>query len=302
MFFLYVSGIDSAFSYAEALVTNIIDAHRGKVSRPLVAGLVCLFGALISAIFTTNFGWILFDLVDHYISNYLILAVGLMQCVSVGWFFEKDSTAAMSPDHAKSLKWMGILYWIPMVTTVFYSNFAFGADAIFITAYVVIGEVAIALYVSWWVSDMQARHWYHEIMLCGVDKLSMSITSLSNPDGSRSWWMIIFEGYFAVMIKFVNPTFLSYLILNNLKADLDSPYAEQPQEMQVYATTFLFAAYILIIAALFICDFPELFEHPVHLEFNADNMYAANLRAADSLASGDGTKVRPAGGIEMNST
>ena len=101
---------------------------------------------------------------------------------------------------------------------------------------------------------MKSRIWYHEIMLCGVDKLSMSITSLSNADGSRSWWMLVFEGYFGVMIKFANPAVLTFLIIQNLKADLDSPYAEQPQEMQVYATTFLFAAYAVIIGALFICD------------------------------------------------
>jgi neurotransmitter:Na+ symporter, NSS family len=78
MLFLYLSGIDSAFSYAESLVTNIIDAHKGVVSRPLVAFGVCFLGILISIVFTTNFGWILFDLVDHYISNYLILLVGLL--------------------------------------------------------------------------------------------------------------------------------------------------------------------------------------------------------------------------------
>lgn len=130
---------------------------------------------------------------------------------------------------------------------------------------------------------MRSRIWYHEIMLCGVDKLSMSITSLSNADGSRSWWMLVFEGYFAVMIKFANPAVLFFLIIQNLKADMDSPYAEQPQEMQVYATTFLFAAYALIVGALFICDYPELFEHPVDLEFQADNMYAGKLKMQDRV-------------------
>jgi hypothetical protein len=35
-------------------------------------------GMALSAVFTTNFGWILFDLVDHYMSSYIIIAVGLM--------------------------------------------------------------------------------------------------------------------------------------------------------------------------------------------------------------------------------
>jgi len=48
--------------------------------------------------------------------------------------------------------------------------------------------------------------------------------------------------------------------------------------MQVYATTFLFAAYAVIIGALFICDYPELFEHPVDLEFMADQKFADALK------------------------
>lgn len=102
---------------------------------------------MISLLFTTNFGWVLFDLVDHYISNYLILAVGLMQCVSCGWFFERDSTANMSPAHAKSLKWMHWLYWFPMVTIAFYANFAFEAS-FEIGVYLIFITTLFALFVS----------------------------------------------------------------------------------------------------------------------------------------------------------
>jgi hypothetical protein len=225
MFFMYISGIDSAFSYCESLVTNILDYTKDQGHRPAVAFLVCFFGAIISLIFTTNFGWVLFDLVDHYISNYLILAVGFFQCVAVGWFFERHTTAIMSERHAKSLRWMHICYWFPMVILAFYANFAF-QERFEIGVYLIFVTTLIALFISWRVSGMRARIWYHEIMLCGVDKLSMSITSLSNADGSRSWWMILFEGYFAIMIKFANPAVLLFLIIQNLKADMDVPYAE----------------------------------------------------------------------------
>lgn len=118
-----------------------------------------------------------------------------------------------------------------MIIINFYSNFVFGSGGMLITTYVVLLFVLISFYVSFKVSEMNSRIWYHEILLCGVDKLSMSITVLSNKDGSRSWWMIVFEGYFAMAIKFINPAVLVYLIFNNMKADLDDPYAEQPQEM-----------------------------------------------------------------------
>jgi SNF family Na+-dependent transporter len=80
---LYVAGIDSAYSYVESLVCNILDHFRVNTTQHLgqrigVTAFVCIMGIALSAIFTTNFGWILFDLVDHYMSSYIVIAVGLM--------------------------------------------------------------------------------------------------------------------------------------------------------------------------------------------------------------------------------
>lgn len=80
---LYVAGIDSAFSYVESLVCNILDHFRVNTTnhvgqRIATTAFVCVMGIALSAVFTTNFGWVLFDLVDHYMSSYIIIAVGLM--------------------------------------------------------------------------------------------------------------------------------------------------------------------------------------------------------------------------------
>jgi len=273
--FMFVAGIDSAVSYAEAFVTNIVDQY--KWNRQVAAAVVCVGGIILSAIFCTSFGWVLFDLVDHYISSYIVIGVGLMQAISVGWLFEKETTAAVSPGHAASLKWMGIIYWFFTITIAFYANFGFkdfkaaGLISIFITT-------CIALAVSKKVSRLPFRSWYHEIVLCGVDKVSMSITSISNEDGSRSWWMVPFEAYFGVCIKFVTPVALIWLLCENLEADLASPYAEQPELMQMYSSIIVFITIILIFGPMFVCDYPEIFDHDVNLEFMADNIYAMNLR------------------------
>ena len=47
--------------------------------------------------FCTNWGWIMFDLIDHYLSDYGVILVGLLQCISVGWVFEASSTANKTP-------------------------------------------------------------------------------------------------------------------------------------------------------------------------------------------------------------
>lgn len=266
---LFIASITSAFSYVESMVTNIVDEF--KANRTGSAFFVCFTGAILSLFFTSNFGWVLFDLVDHYITGYIILGVALMQCVSVGWCFENGSTAAMSPDHAKSLKWLAIMYWFPMVTLSFYANFAF-AEKFEIGIILIMVTSFISLGVSYYVvkDKFKSISWYHEIMLCGVDKLSMSITSLSN-NGERSGWMIVFEGYFGLMIKFVNPACLTFMLIQNLAADLNSPYAEQPPQMQVYGTMFCYVIMLVFVGALFLCDYPEKFWHDVNKEFDADN-------------------------------
>jgi NSS family neurotransmitter:Na+ symporter len=97
MFSLFIASIDSAFSYVESVVTNIIDEF--KIGRVAASASVCMIGIVLSLFFTSNFGWVFFDLCDHYITSYIVLGAALMQCVSVGWVFERESTAKMSPAH-----------------------------------------------------------------------------------------------------------------------------------------------------------------------------------------------------------
>lgn len=237
MLLLYVAGIDSAWSYIEALITNMLDHFKMNsmtenregvnhgMKRVGAAFLVVILGMGLTAVFTTNFGWILFDLVDHYISSYIIVAVGFMQCVAVGWLFEYETTAAVSLEHTRSLRYLGIIFWLPTCLTCFYTN-AVIPDYQWIGAIIIVFFTMVAFCCSYKVSKMSFGSWYHEILLCGVDKLSMSITSLSNADQSRSFWMPIFELYFGVCIKFVNPAALLFMFCSNLITDIESPYAE----------------------------------------------------------------------------
>ena len=134
----------------------------------------------------------------------------------MGWIFEYETTAKVSPAHSKSLKIIAITYWLPVVVFSFYANFSF-------EEYRFIGLICIAictmlgLLVSKIKSGMPFNSWYHEVVLQGVDKLSMSITSLSNADGSRSFWMLPFESYFGISIKFINPACLFFILMHNLE-------------------------------------------------------------------------------------
>ena len=212
-FYLFICGIDTAFSFIEGVVTNIVDALDWQ--RWKAALLVCAIGVAFSAMFTTNYGWVLFDMTEHYILAYIVISVGLLQCIAVGWLFEYETTAVISIEHRNSLRVMTISFWIPNILICFYTNFGFDRyREVGLT--LVIFTTLIGLFFSFKASKMQFNSWYHEIVLCGVDKLSMSITSLTNDDQSRSGWMLLFEIYFGLCIKFILPTCFTFILFNNL--------------------------------------------------------------------------------------
>lgn len=76
---LFTLGIDSSFSAIEATSTVICDTEWGKkVPRMFVAFVLCTFGFCCSIPFCFNFGFTLFDVVDHYLCAYLLLTIGIL--------------------------------------------------------------------------------------------------------------------------------------------------------------------------------------------------------------------------------
>lgn len=94
-----------------------------------------------------------------------------------------------------------------------------------------IALIVCAMAVSKWFSEMPFSNWYCHVLLNGVNKIAMSVTHLSCGDGGfeRSCWMAVFEFYFGFCIKFINPAFLFYMIVENLAADLAQPYGSISQ-------------------------------------------------------------------------
>lgn len=109
---LFMLGIDSAFSMVEATSTVICDTPSGKnIPRMFVAFFLCFLGFLISIPFCTNWGYVLFDVIDHYLCAYLLIIVGIMQCFGVGWGFDAEDTMKKSDGHAASLKFLTLSFW-----------------------------------------------------------------------------------------------------------------------------------------------------------------------------------------------
>eukprot|EP00918_Siedleckia_nematoides_P060176 GHVU01131301.1.p1 GENE.GHVU01131301.1~~GHVU01131301.1.p1 ORF type:complete len:574 (+),score=126.25 GHVU01131301.1:547-2268(+) len=85
-------GIDSAFSFIEALLKNLLDTRlidRRRFKLLSVAA-ICVVGFLIGLPYNTNIGQYLLDVADHYLLTFGVVFAGLFQCVAAGWAYGLD--------------------------------------------------------------------------------------------------------------------------------------------------------------------------------------------------------------------
>jgi NSS family neurotransmitter:Na+ symporter len=85
---LVVAGISSSISIIEAFVSAYVD--KFNANRRKVATVISVLGALGSIIFTTQGGLFWLDIVDHFLTNYGLIVVGIFESILVGWLFKAD--------------------------------------------------------------------------------------------------------------------------------------------------------------------------------------------------------------------
>ena len=115
---LLLLGIDSVFSLVEALNAAILDRAKHISIAKLSLG-ACLTLAIAGIIFTTNSGLYFLDIVDHFVTSYNLLLVGICQSILVGWVYgaEKMRRYINQVSDWQVGKWwnVAIKYIIPMV-------------------------------------------------------------------------------------------------------------------------------------------------------------------------------------------
>ena len=98
----------------EAVNTVLHDTKQGHgMPRHYGAGLLCAAGAILSILFCFNWGFTLFDVVDHYVNVYLMLLMGVFECLGSAWVYEMNS--AISKSNKNSVYILFIGYWAPLV-------------------------------------------------------------------------------------------------------------------------------------------------------------------------------------------
>ncbi len=85
---LVIAGVSSSISIIEAFTAAIVD--KFGVNRKTLVNVICALGFLGSIIFTTQAGLLWLDIVDHFLTHYGLVVVGIAECILVGWFFKLD--------------------------------------------------------------------------------------------------------------------------------------------------------------------------------------------------------------------
>jgi SNF family Na+-dependent transporter len=223
---LFTLGIDSAFAMVEGTVIVIQDSSLGKrFSKFTIATACCVVGAAGTTLFCFNWGFALFDSLDHYLNIYTILSMGVLQAVACCWYFGQDAAQAK---HKGSANILLFGYWVVLLILPWLQYFTFKDDAS-----VGVWIFWIWLILVWIVSccaatiggKMPFKEWYEEIFLSGIRPLCEHFCALSE----TPWhWASkrVFEFWWGFSLKYVFSWAIYTLLIMTLEADLDAPYGD----------------------------------------------------------------------------
>jgi len=89
---LVIAGISSSISIIEAFTAAVLD--KFTLSRKRVITTICVLGFFGSLLFTTNVGLSWLDIVDHFLNQYGLITVGIVEALVVGWLYRTDKLKA----------------------------------------------------------------------------------------------------------------------------------------------------------------------------------------------------------------
>jgi NSS family neurotransmitter:Na+ symporter len=114
---LLTFGIDSAFSMIEPISASL--NSKWNISKPKAIAIMCFLGFIFSLFFATGGGLYLLEVVDHFISHFGLVAVGLLECLIFGWLMKIYRLREHANETSDILlgRWWDILikYIIPVV-------------------------------------------------------------------------------------------------------------------------------------------------------------------------------------------
>jgi len=264
---LFTLGIDTAFSLVEAVSTVIYDTESGKtVPRKLTALIICILGWAFSLLFCSSWGFTYFDVVDRYISVYLMFILGIMQCAGAGWFFRASEVMAPGAPTRTGAMVLSITYWGMVLIMGPLTVFVFkGAGLAYLGIIIFWVVLLIGIVVSFALKGtMSATEWYQNVLFFGAYELSNELCKRSdfNTGSGTKWWMPLFTFYWAFSIKYFFPWAIWTLMMWNFQADITMDehgrsYGSYHVFWQLMGFVYPLIGLLCFIIPICLCDKPE---------------------------------------------
>lgn len=151
-----------------------------NVPKGFISFVITLAGFLFSIPFCTNWGFVLFDVIDHYLCTYLLFLCGIFQCFGCGWGFDVEATMSYSEKHAKSLKYLTFSFWIYLM--IIGMVFVPMGEVPLGIIVLLVGLILFCLVPSFCISGLPFGQWYAQICMCGCRKIAYSMSKLSRKE------------------------------------------------------------------------------------------------------------------------
>lgn len=87
-FLLTIAGISSSISIIEAFTSAILD--KFDISRQKIITILCVVGFCGSLLFVTRAGFYWLDIVDHFLNQYGLITVGILEAFIIGWIYRTE--------------------------------------------------------------------------------------------------------------------------------------------------------------------------------------------------------------------
>ena len=293
---LFTLGLDSAFSLIEAATTVLHDTpFFNNKKRWIIALIMCVVGAALSTIFCSNWGFTYFDVVDHYLANYLMLIVGILQCFGACWMYKiGDYQEEAGTYRAKKIQIVG--YWVPLIILGVLGNFIASDMAlpISILAFWIIQLIVWAA--SWFSSGLSVKDWYKKVFFYGARDLAIMISKGSmEPDEETPMWRYPFEVWWSFSMKYFFSWAVWTLCMRYFRNDLplmegETFYGGYHGFWQVMGALYPLAGLIMFVVAAVLCSEQDADLKADALEHGEEET-AAKAKTEDATATADNAAI-----------
>lgn len=160
-FSLLMAGISSLFSMMESFVSAVMDKY--PIRREKLVLITSIFGFCASVMFTTQAGVHILDIVDHFVGNYGIALIGLIEAIVLGYVYKASKVREhvnLTSDFKIGLWWdicikyitpilLGYMFIVNIIDEIKTPYGGYPQDAVVILGWLLIGiMICVAVYLG----------------------------------------------------------------------------------------------------------------------------------------------------------